>query len=874
MKLQSSRRAFGWFAFGKIDPLVRKVSWLAVALGLFGSGNQLQASNILINPGFESNSGGETPIGWTLFGGNAPGGTGFWINSDAYAHSGVNYWKEWGATWTGSGDVAGTYQDKACSPGWVYTADGWFFTLSTDAMGSGNEAWVEVSFRDAADNMLGLYKTELFDSTIGLDTWFHYFVTNACDVVPPYAVTGSVTQLTAPAGTTHVRYQVVHSHYQNAGGSFYFDDANLNQLVGPVPPVIANVYPGYMLMVVPTNGISFSVSSPSSTTIPSTGIHMTVNGLDVSGSLAITGSDTSKNVRYTALVSNMNYSVAIHIVDSQNLTADTSFSFDTLNPPVFLWEAEDFDFTNGLYFNNPQLSATPGPNSYFGTVGTPGVDEYDIGHNGDHLYRPEDQMATTYSGDWNRQKFVNAGLPDYKIGWFDGGEWVNYTRDFPPGQYNVIGRIAGGNPGVATVTLSDVTTPGVTNDLGVFSFTGRGWTTYDYITLTDTNGNLVPVTLTGHQTLRITTGGGADITFFMLVPAVLDLPVLNSVYPDGAHPFEPTNTLAFSVTSPNAAIDPSGIHVQLNGNDVSGSLTIAGSPTSRTVSFPGLVANVMYTSVITVTNVNGRGLAVTNHFDTFSESNFMVEAEDFDFDGGQFIDNSGPGDYVGKAGISLVDYAHTNVIGGEQFAYRAGLPNQASSDYLRRAFATLGVTDYNLGWFAWPDWGNYTRTYPTGTFLVYGRFAGSGGYSMYLEKVTSGGGTPNQTTTRLGRWGFVGRGWQAYDWVPLTDEGLAAPVLLHLNGLATLRILTTGNCNPNYFMLVPTSPITVSAAKSGANIVLSFPTQTGLNYRVFYRDDLTNGNWTLLTTVPGDGTTKSVTDAAGAAKRFYEVVAP
>jgi hypothetical protein len=34
------------------------------------------------------------------------------------------------------------------------------------------------------------------------------------------------------------------------------------------------------------------------------------------------------------------------------------------------------------------------------------------------------------------------------------------------------------------------------------------------------------------------------------------------------------------------------------------------------------------------------------------------------------------------------------------------------------------------------------------------------------------------------------------------------------------------------------------------------------------------GNWTLLTSIAGDGTTKSVTDSATAAKRFYKVTSP
>jgi hypothetical protein len=111
--------------------------------------------------------------------------------------------------------------------------------------------------------------------------------------------------------------------------------------------------------------------------------------------------------------------------------------------------------------------------------------------------------------------------------------------------------------------------------------------------------------------------------------------------------------------------------------------------------------------------------------------------------------------------------------------------------------------------------------------------------------------------------------------VPLTDDGLAAPVAVKFDGLATLRLsTTTGDCYPNYFMLVPASGIVATATKSGPNVNLSFPTQPGVLYRVFYRDSLASGNWALLTTVLGDGSVKSASDPSTAAERFYRVVAP
>ncbi len=66
----------------------------------------------------------------------------------------------------------------------------------------------------------------------------------------------------------------------------------------------------------------------------------------------------------------------------------------------------------------------------------------------------------------------------------------------------------------------------------------------------------------------------------------------------------------------------------------------------------------------------------------------------------------------------------------------------------------------------------------------------------------------------------------------------------------------------------------LSATVSGNNVQLAFPTQPGAVYRVYYRTDLANGNWTLLATLPGNGQVQTFTDPAGPGARFYKVTAP
>ncbi|HTQ51449.1 MAG TPA: hypothetical protein VMJ12_12115, partial [Candidatus Acidoferrales bacterium] len=173
-------------------------------------------------------------------------------------------------------------------------------------------------------------------------------------------------------------------------------------------------------------------------------------------------------------------------------------------------------------------------------------------------------------------------------------------------------------------------------------------------------------------------------------------------------------------------------------------------------------------------------------------------------------------------------------------------------------------------------WANYTRDFPAGSFNVYARSSGVSFNTMNLGQVVSGAGTTNQVIKHLGQWSALGTGINNYGWLPLTDAGGVAPVILKLGGVSTLQVGTpTGDCYPNYFMLVPASGINLSATRVGNNINISFPTQPGGNYRVFYKTSLTAGNWIQLTSVLGDGTVKTATDSnPSGSLRYYKVTSP
>jgi hypothetical protein len=132
-----------------------------------------------------------------------------------------------------------------------------------------------------------------------------------------------------------------------------------------------------------------------------------------------------------------------------------------------------------------------------------------------------------------------------------------------------------------------------------------------------------------------------DLNLFQSVGALP--PMIENLSPDGSTPLaNPSGKLSFQASSPCAGIAASGEQVVLNGMDVSSLLVITGSATNRSVSFSGLAANIIYSAWFTVTDVNGLWRSGSWWFDSFSQANFMWNAEDFDHGSGQFINDPIP----------------------------------------------------------------------------------------------------------------------------------------------------------------------------------------------------------------------------------------
>jgi hypothetical protein len=535
--------------------------------------------------------------------------------------------------------------------------------------------------------------------------------------------------------------------------------------------------------VVTTSALGSSVST-STTNV------YTANGT-FSGTV-VAGISNSTATLTMPLTSNLKYSVKVTAAPATGAPLVAATTFDTFAPSLVI-EASDYNFSGGSWFETP---ANGGVWLYSNVVAQANIDFYKSGGEGPNALFYRDLFAgapyiTEANADTvSEQKFAVAttgatigsnDFPALSIGYDTVGDWQNYTRTFGTsgyptdsatnGTYNVwlFMSISGGGEDatLSSVTPSPPTTTSQTatpiGQFGTASFAENDWNGFEYVPMTDAYGNLLAITIgSGVQTYQLQDGpsGGPNLGFLMLMPATPILtPGLSYLYPDGTHPFEPTNFLAFTVTPNNGSnILTSGIDLVLNGVDVSAGLKFtAGVGGTWKVTYP-IRYNAVYAAVISITNTAGVSSAFPINFDTFNVNFYQWEAVDYDFstnDGnfgppgvppaqggetlggwysGQFIDNPVPtadttsttttGQLGTEATNSYFSYpanvtpasdfgagaiaqqgvdinVTANGQGAGQALYRSqdGVGNQVATDYLRPKFlaARTKFSDPNIG---------------------------------------------------------------------------------------------------------------------------------------------------------------------------------
>ena len=292
------------------------------------------------------------------------------------------------------------------------------------------------------------------------------------------------------------------------------------------PPNIASVSPVTSSMMLPASTkIAFVVNDddgvePSDITVMLNGTtHTVANGLTVAGSAM------AREVSLGGLKAGENYHAVITAVDADGGTDTRNLYFDTFDTNSFVVEVEDYNYEWGEFIDTPVLipeldedgfESNWGENSYNSQEGYIGFDFFDTDEAlvpAAHRYRPYDGVATAPALDLVRQKFNDAGgaqkgIYDFGVVDIEEGEWLNYTRTYPNGEYLVYLRQAQFDMSEAKSTLELVTSATDEEDqttevLGSFLGTQSG-VEFRNVLLTDEAGKEpIVVKLGGKATLRL-----------------------------------------------------------------------------------------------------------------------------------------------------------------------------------------------------------------------------------------------------------------------------------------------------------------------------------------------------------------------------------
>src|SRR5208282_600381 len=137
--------------------------------------------------------------------------------------------------------------------------------------------------------------------------------------------------------------------------------------------------------------------------------------------------------------------------------------------------------------------------------------------------------------------------------------------------------------------------------------------------------------------------GGNNASFVESIRQAIapKIPTITGIEPDGTSLMQNSNTLVFTAQSQSGQ-NLTNIDLKLNNVDVSSSCTFVTNGTGSTnvsVSYSGLPQQAINTAVMTAGDAIGLVGSVSVSFDTFNPNNFIVKAEEFDFNSGGFIDN-------------------------------------------------------------------------------------------------------------------------------------------------------------------------------------------------------------------------------------------
>jgi hypothetical protein len=382
-----------------------------------------------------------------------------------------------------------------------------------------------------------------------------------------------------------------------------FDNAvvQARPVQGNQPPVMTEVLPKTSSsFVASTSSISFKATDDQPLSDSLLSIELNGTTYTTANGLTLTGDANARTVTLAGkLETNVNYTALLKVVDASGVAVTATIHFDTFAASLITIEAEDYNFDNGGFYNNPVPIAEglgPQAGSYSGQIGGSMVDynETRTSPNGANtMYRPYDPVRMQHTYDVVRKKFLDAGggdagVYDYDVGDLAADEWLQYTRDFPAGSYEVYLRqsllnIVNAESHLLLVTGDRTQPDAATQFLGTFL---AGITGFNYrnFPLTDGSGqNKVILKLSGPTTLRLKQitpdpGDGTRFQNYLIFIPVADSGIQRATVSEvspAADSIQQTAFLTIQATIANrdTSVNVSTVKLELNGQIVPAAVT-------------------------------------------------------------------------------------------------------------------------------------------------------------------------------------------------------------------------------------------------------------------------------------------------------------
>ncbi|MEW6155795.1 MAG: hypothetical protein AB1813_00070 [Verrucomicrobiota bacterium] len=609
---------------------------------------------------------------------------------------------------------------------------------------------------------------------------------------------------------------------------------------------IASVRPGAGngVIGVPGEPIKITIVDANTKVVDGT-VKLKVNGAEVAATVSRSGNTTTVTydpgggygIRFNTQT---NVELSYDETTSPVTTRVVAFDYTAHNKVMpfdlpansFFVEAEDFDFDNGQSkVEADDLAYTGGAYADLGAVRF--VDFNNDDGNDSNLYRigesPNVNMDSVLGNRWSADRPGPFGsfrqvTINHKIGWVGGGNWGNYSRTIPAGTYTAYAALSfdGVAPGQLNANLALVTAgAGTANQtlksLGNFNARGSaGWGANDLVGLVGPDGSQGVFKLPGGRvTIRFNMASG-DFDWFTLVPVSGVPPKVVAASPGNGAYLSRNKPIRVQIQDFDTAVNATSIKFNLDGAEVNATVNKNGDVTTveylPATPFDPLSWHT-YTVSFSDNGTPARNFSVTARFQTGAlgaPGDFVIEAEDMNYDSGKTLDVASVMPYLGGAynglgAVNGVDYVTDD--GNDSNVYRLGetgnniqiTDNLNTTDVfgsqLGKDRGTWDMTaNYRIGWIGGPDYFNYTRTFPAGDYNVYVAlsFDGNNPGQLHgtLHRVTTDPTQPNQATELLGTFDAPGTnyrgGWGASDLVAMKD-GNGNLSIVHLEGTQTLR---------------------------------------------------------------------------------------